>query len=249
MAEVAAGPLYATFARRVRALVLDGVVLLGLLVALIFVAAAVHFGQTGRIVLFAIVIGLAILYEPILVSFQGRTIGQRLCNLRVVAPTADGRLPLWKAFVRWLLKALTGLASFATMGATRRNQALHDLPFGTTVEIAEPSKARAYEFIQERQLVIGGTLPARWRRAAVLLAYLGLLFMVLIFALPIVATPECLDARRCGSGEQLLVKVTATAWLAASIAVCIFDWQGRLRGARRQVPTEAPRPPDPGAAA
>jgi hypothetical protein len=167
------------------------------------------------------------------VSFQGRTIGQRLCNLRVVAPTADGRLPLWKAFVRWLLKALTGLASFATMGATRRNQALHDLPFGTTVEIAEPSKARAYEFIQERQLVTGGTLPSRWRRVAVILAYLALLFMVLIFALPVVATPECLDARRCGSVEQLLVKVTATAWLAASIAVCIFGWQGRLGGARR----------------
>jgi uncharacterized RDD family membrane protein YckC len=249
MAEVTGGPLYATFARRVRALLIDGVVLLSLLLAVIFVAAAVHFGQTGRMMLFATVIGVTIFYEPILVSFQGRTIGQRLCNLHVVAPTADGRLPLWKAFLRWMLKALTGLASFATMGATRRNQALHDLPFGTTVEIAEPAKAREYEFIQERQLATVGTLPSRWRRAAVILAYLALLFMVLIFALPVVATPECLDFRWCGSGERLLVQGTATAWLAASIAVCIFGWQGRLRGARRQVRIEAPVPPDPGAAA
>jgi uncharacterized RDD family membrane protein YckC len=249
MAEVTGGPLYATFPRRVRALVLDGVVLLGLLLAVIFLGAAVHFGQTGRMALFATLIGLAIFYEPMLVSFQGRTIGQRLCNLHVVAPTANGRLPLWKAFLRWLLKALTGLASFATMGATRRNQALHDLPFGTTVQIAEPGKARANDFIHERELVTVGTLPSRWRRAAVILAYLVLLFLVLIFALPLVATPECLDARWCGSGERLLVQGAATAWLAASVAVCIFGWQGRMPGARRQVRTEASRPPDPGAAA
>lgn len=124
MKDVTQTPMYATFARRFRALVLDGVVLTVLLLLIVYLASMVHFGRPLRVTLFAGLIGLAIMYEPALVALRGSTVGQQLTNLHVVAPTASGRLPLWKAFLRWLLKAITGLASFATMGATRRNQAL-----------------------------------------------------------------------------------------------------------------------------
>jgi uncharacterized RDD family membrane protein YckC len=133
--------LYATFARRVRALVFDAMLLLGVVLTVAAFAAMVHPAQPVRVGLFFGIIALAILYEPILVAAKGQTVGHWLCNIRVVAPTATKRLPFWKAFLRWLLKGVTGLASFATMGATQRNQALHDLAFGTTVQAADPGRA------------------------------------------------------------------------------------------------------------
>jgi hypothetical protein len=208
-------------------------VLIALLLASVYLAAMVQFGQAGRISLFVGLLLILVFYEPVLVAFQGRTLGQRLCNLRVVAPTVDGRLPLWKAFLRWLLKALTGLASFATMGATQRNQALHDLPFGTTVEIADLARATPSDFIRERPPVAGTRLPSRLRRALVIIVGLVILYIMVIVFAAVAISEACLTSEQCTSGERWLLGVLGTGWLAGSIAVCIFGWQGRLFGARR----------------
>jgi uncharacterized RDD family membrane protein YckC len=207
----------------------------------------VNFSQSLRLTLFAAVIGLLLLYEPVLVTHRGSTIGQQLCNLRVVAPTVTGRLPFWKAFLRWLLKAVTGLASFATMGATRRNQALHDLPFGTTVQIANPAVARARDYISERPEPAVGPLPSRWRRVVVIAAYVVLLVPLFGPVVSLGASSECIDGNRCGPGERIWVQLVATGWLATFVALCIFGWKGRLPGAQRS-DTEASVPSDPGAA-
>ncbi|MGH7515456.1 MAG: RDD family protein [Gemmatimonadales bacterium] len=241
------GPLYATFARRVRAMVLDGVVLAVLLCLLVYLASTVHLSQPLRLTLFAAVIGLVFLYEPVLVTVRGSTVGQQLCNLRVVAPTATGRLPFWKAFLRWVLKAVTGFASFATMGATRRNQALHDLPFGTTVQIANPGVAGARDYILERPETARGPLPSRWRRVVVIAAYVALLVPLVGPVTSLGAAPQCIDGNVCGPGEKVWVELVATAWLATLVAVCIFGWKGRLPGAQRG-DAEASVPADPGAA-
>lgn len=249
MNQTPMGPLYATFSRRVRAMVLDSFVLVAALAVVVFLVATVQFGQSVRLTLFVALVAAAILYEPVAVSYWGRTIGQRLCNLRVVAPTPSERLPLWKAFLRWLLKGLTGLASFATMGATQRNQALHDLPFKTTVQVADPAKARAQDFILERTMVIPGELPPRWRRALAIGGYWLLLFLLLSLATISVASQSCIDNGPCDRAERHVLEVIYTAWLAACIATALFGWQGRLLGARRRsVPSELP-PSGPGAAA
>jgi hypothetical protein len=156
------------------------------------------------------------------------------------APTPTGRLPLWKAFCRWLLKGVTGFASFATMGATQRNQALHDLAFGTTVQIADPGRARAHEFVLERPAARPGQLPSLARRLLVIQGYLALLVVLLSFLLPLAASAECIDGGRCLSGERLWVRVVGTGWASASIAACIFGWKGRLPGARRRPLPEPP---------
>ena len=235
MADIPDAPLlYATFALRVRALVLDSLILFAVLLAAVAVAANVHLGQSGRLTLFGGLVALVILYEPLLIASRGRTVGHWLCNLRVVAPTADGRLPLWKAFLRWFLKGLTGLASFATMGATPRNQALHDLAFGTTVQVADPARAKPQHFILERPAVPAGTLPSGARRILVILGYLIVLLVLSSFGELLAASPACLNANRCEPRERLFAQVVNVAWLAASIAVCTFGWQGRLPGARRR---------------
>ena len=232
--DIPDAPLYATFALRVRALVLDGLILFGVLLATVAVAANVRMGESGRLTLFGGLIVLVIIYEPLLIASRGRTVGHWLCNLRVVAPTADGRLPLWKAFLRWFLKGLTGLASFATMGATPRNQALHDLAFGTTVQVADPTRAKPHDFILERPAVPAGTLPSGARRILVILGYLIVLLVLVSFGDLLAASPACLNANQCEPRERIFAQMVNAAWLAASIAACIFGWQGRLPGARRR---------------
>jgi uncharacterized RDD family membrane protein YckC len=249
MGDIEGGPLYATFARRVRALVLDGVVMTIAMVLLIFLVGTVAFGRTARLTLFATFIGLAILYEPVLVAFRGATVGQHLSNLRVVAPTATGRLPLWKALIRWLLKAVTGLGSFATMGATRRNQALHDLPFGTTVQIANPARATVRDFIVERPELAAGRLPSRWRRLLVIGSYLVLLLVLLTPMMAVLASSDCIDSNRCTSGERVWVDLMVSCWMAASVGVGIFGWKGRLLGARRRIISGPPSQEGPEAVA
>jgi uncharacterized RDD family membrane protein YckC len=249
MNQTPPGPLYATFPRRVRALVLDSFVLMAALVVVVFLAASVQFGQSARLSLFVGFIAAVILYEPVAVSYWGRTIGQRLCNLRVVAPTPSERLPFWKAFLRWLLKGFTGLASFATMGATQRNQAFHDLPFHTTVQIADPAKARPRDFILERTVEIPGDLPSRWRRAFIIGGYWILLILMLSLATLSVASQGCIDGGPCERAERQMLIWISTAWLAACIAAALFGWQGRLLGARRRPVPPGPLPPGPGAGA
>jgi RDD family protein len=234
-------PLYGTFARRVRALVLDGFVLTAVMFILVFLASTMEFGPTTRLFLFWGLIGLVIMYEPVLVAFRGFTIGQQLSNLRVVAPTPTGRLPLWKAFLRWLLKAITGLGSFATMGATQQNQALHDLPFGTTVQIADPARATSRDFIVERPKMTEGRMPSRWRRLGVIGGYLVVFIVLLTPLLAVGASLACIDRNACEAGERLWVQVVVSGWVAASVAVCIFGWKGRLLGARRRA-VSAPSP-------
>jgi uncharacterized RDD family membrane protein YckC len=234
MRDEVSEPLYGTFARRIRALVLDGIVLTIALLLVVLLASTMELGRTARLALFWGLIGLAIMYEPALVAFRGYTVGQQLSNLRVVAPTPSGRLPLWKAFLRWLLKAVTGLGSFATMGATRRNQALHDLPFGTTVQIANPSLAKERDFITERREVTAGRLPSRTRRVVVIAGYLILFAFLVGPIMSLGASSDCVDLSRCAPGERLWTDIVATAWMAASIAVGIFGWKARLFGARRR---------------
>ena len=208
-----------------------------------------EFGQTTRMVLFAGLVLGVILYEAVAVSVWGCTLGQWFSNLRVVAPTPTGRLPLRKAFLRCLLKGLTGLASFATMGATQRNQALHDLPFRTTVEIVDPSRALDHHFIRERPALTPAELPSRIRRVLVIAGYLVLLVILLSAGTIAVASPECIDTGSCKPGERQLLSVVTTGWLAASIAAALFGWQGRLPGAHRRLRLSEPRSATPGAAA
>jgi hypothetical protein len=244
-------PRYATFARRVRALVLDALVLSVAFVVVAFLAGSFHLPEAARLGLFTAVILTVVLYEAVTVSVWGRTIGHRLANLRVVAPTATGRLPLWMAFLRWLLKVVTGLASFATMGATRRNQALHDLPFRTTVEIADPARAKEHEYVLERPAPDVRRLPSPGRRLAVMLAYLVLLMVVSWALMSAAVSGACLQGNACSREDARLLQLFDTVWLAASISAAAFGWRGRLPGARGVAPSaiEAPAANGPAAPA
>jgi len=65
------------------------------------------------------------LYEPILVSVFGQTLGHKYRKIRVVDSTTNERIGFFRALIRSLIKAALGLYSFLTMLGGRR-QAVHD---------------------------------------------------------------------------------------------------------------------------
>src|SRR5664279_4931763 len=170
-------PRYARFSRRFRAMLLDWIITLIVIFGALLLATAVRNDNFSR-GLGILVVGVLVLYEPILVSRIGGTLGHYFTNLRVVDDRDGGNIGFSKACARVVIKGLLGLYSFVILAATRRNQAVHDLLTGSTVQIRDPSKALPGQYIAERREFAGAGMPSRLRRLAVTSGYLLLMAML-----------------------------------------------------------------------
>lgn len=143
-----AGPrYYARASVRVRAALTDSVLFGVSLLTLLLVLEALHPGDGVAVPLFFTWAAAVFVYEPVLVSWRGATIGHALHNL-IVLDRRTGRPPtLLRAIVRTVIKNLLGIVSFVAMSLTRRHQALHDLATGTVVEIADPERANRIDAV------------------------------------------------------------------------------------------------------
>ena len=183
-----------------------------------------------------LVVVVLLLYEPILVSRMGSTLGHYFTNLRVADDRDGGNIGFARACARSLIKAVLGLYSFVILAATRRNQALHDLLTRSTVQIRDPAKASPGQYIAERDELAAG-MPSRWRRVAVTCFYLlliGTVYVVIIGGLvvPGAISDACINRNFCSGGERILSLIFG-AGLLGMCAVCIaLGWRGRLLGAR-----------------
>jgi uncharacterized RDD family membrane protein YckC len=231
-------PRYARFTRRLRGMVIDWILAMVLLFGTLLVASSLRSDHFSRALGIVVVIVLA-LYEPILVSLTGSTLGHYFTNLRVVDERDQGNVSFLKALARFVLKGLLGWYSFIVMTATRRNQAIHDLLTRSTVQIRDPARARPHHYITERADFQSPDMPSRLRRSAVICAYLLLVFLV--YGLVLVAavatdalSPGCIDTGYCSAAGKFLTIAWAVIWLAGSAACVGLGWRGRLLGARRR---------------
>jgi hypothetical protein len=230
-------PRYARFPRRLRGIVIDWILAMALLFGALFVAASVGSDHISR-TLGVLVVLVLVLYEPVLVSLTGGTLGHYLTNLRVVDERDQGNVSFLKALARFALKGLLGWYSFIVITATRRNQAMHDLLTRSTVQIRDPAKARPDQYITERADFQSPDMPSRPRRMAVIGVYLVL--AALAYGLVIAAarttgvlSPACMHDANCSFVGGLLNFAAALVWLAASAACVGLGWRGRLLGAQR----------------
>jgi uncharacterized RDD family membrane protein YckC len=230
-------PRYARFSRRVRGMMLDWIITLIVIFGAVLVATTVGSDHLSRPLGILVVIAL-LLYEPVLVSFTGGTLGHYFSNLRVVDERSGGNVSFLKACARVVIKGVLGWYSFIVMTATRRNQAVHDLLTESTVQIRDPAKALPYQYITERTELSDSNMPSRWRRLAVMVCYLLLIFAIYIGVLGGVMTMGglsrgCLDNNYCSTGERM-VSIAMPLLLLAASALCIaLGWRGKLFGARR----------------
>jgi len=233
--ERAGKPAYARFTRRVQAVYVDVVVLLLIATGALIIAVAFGSDHVGRVLGFAVAITWA-LYEPLLVSLTGSTLGHRYCNMRVVDDRHGGNVSLPKAFARVVLKSFLGWYSFILMTTTSRHQALHDLLTKSTVQIRNQATAKPHHFAYAREpLPAGG--PSRIRRVLVALVYivvclfvLGAIYFALVeFGL---VSRRCIDHNDCSAAERWTDIILTLTWLAISAWLLGSGWRGKLWGAR-----------------
>lgn len=231
-------PLYARFSRRVRGMFIDWLMMVGVIFSALFLAIAVDNHNFSR-VLGALVVGAILLYEPVLVSSTGGTVGHYFTNLRVVDDANRGNVTFLKAVVQSIIKVILGWYSFLVISATRRNQALHDVLTRSTVQIRDSAKASQHQYITERVEHLDGSMPSRLRRVAVIVVYLLLALVVCTVAnyalfLAGLISRGCAYADRCVGVEEIAMLLIVAIWFAVS-ALCIgLGWRGKLFGARRK---------------
>ncbi|MCP3474071.1 RDD family protein [Bradyrhizobium sp. CCGUVB1N3] len=230
------GPRYARFSRRLKAILLDWMLAMALLFGAVALASNVRSDMLARMLGIAVVV-ILVLYEPVLVSRLGGTLGHYWTNLRVV-DDGGGNLSFGKALARFAIKSLLSWYSFLTMMATRRNQAVHDLLTNSTVRICDLSKASSSQFITERRELEDAAMPSRIRRALVTVVYLAFGGFLYVMALGAVLeqgllSSACLDRDFCSGGERIVTIAAATVLLVALALVIGMGWSGRLPGARR----------------
>jgi uncharacterized RDD family membrane protein YckC len=228
------GIAFGSFGLRLRALVTDSVVLAFALVAIVmFISVAEAIPGSGRVGVIGM-FGLLLLYEPILVTRRGATVGHRRANLHVVYDRTGDRPGFVRAFVRFVLKTILGPPSFLLMALTRRHQALHDRLTGTAVRIRDPELAHeadiAWERTAEELEPVGAS--SRIRRVVVILAYLVLVFVVIMVLTWTLVSGACVLESRCTPGDDRTQDVLGLAWIVASIWCVIAGWRGRLWGCR-----------------
>lgn len=222
---------YATFTRRARAVLIDSAVLTASLVAVFMLAdLASNIPGSGRLAWLAMFC-LAMLYEPVLVSRRGATIGHAANDLVIVADET-GRPPSFaRALARYLGKFPLGVFGFVTMATTRRHQAVHDLLARTTVQVAPTADANTVEFHVERdddRVVI----PSRARRAIAIVGYVAVLYVVLGRIVHSSLSHTCITDGECSAGDIDLWRTMFTVLLILSAEIALAGWQGLLPGAR-----------------
>jgi uncharacterized RDD family membrane protein YckC len=237
-ASVTIAPKYARFSRRFRGIVLDWMIVMAILFGAVMLASMVRNDNFSR-ALGILVIAALLLYEPILVSFTGSTLGHYLTNLRVVDERSGGNVSFLKACARVVIKGVFGLYSFVTLAATRRNQAVHDLLTKSTVQIRDPAKALPGQYVNESSDPADTRLPSRWRRVAAICVYLVLMFVVytaVVMGLNEVGimSSACMrNASQCSAGERFFDAAAAVLILLLMALIIARGWRGRLFGARK----------------
>jgi uncharacterized RDD family membrane protein YckC len=228
------GPRYGRFLRRFQAAVIDAMVIVVAIYAAVFIAVTLNSQDLARTLGFSIAAGW-LLYEPLLVSLTGSTIGHYVCNLRVVDNHTGGNVSFLKAVIRTVLKAVLGWLSFVTMATTRRHQAIHDLATKSTVQIRNLAKASPHHYRGEQTELSSAAMPSPGRRLIVIGLYLVVFTVATALVLLAVEdqfSPACLSDDLCSRGEQIVLNGAALMWVVVSVVFIVLGWRGRLIGAR-----------------
>ena len=123
---------YATLFIRVKAAIVDFLVLMGLGLAVSTILSKFeNVPDFVRIILFILIF---ILYDPIFTSTIGATIGHLIMGLRIRRSNDEDRKIIFPiAIVSFILKALLGWVSLLTIAVIKKKKAIHDLVAGSVV--------------------------------------------------------------------------------------------------------------------
>ena len=231
--QVAQGVYYPRLVKRVRAVLIDSVVVPVIAVATLIAGHALGVTEFfGRVLLVAVPV---FILEPGLVAFTGGTIGHHLVGLRVRRLSGAGNIDIFAATIRAVVKFALGWLSFIFVLTTERHQAIHDLVAGSIVVHRATTGLPQYDVLSERKVESEGFVyPSKWRRALVSFGYWIAMTLLLLTIAGAVATAICPDRLNCPY-DRTLGAIFEIIWLVATGAIVVLGWYGRLPGARRRV--------------
>ena len=116
---------YGKLLNRFKAILIDGLILMGLgiLVSTIFT----QFKEVNNIIRAIAFVLVFFLYDPIMTTFVGATIGHMIMGLKVRRENDETRKIIFPlAFIRFLIKASMGWLSLITVSSSKKGKAIHD---------------------------------------------------------------------------------------------------------------------------
>lgn len=135
-----AGGIYPKLGVRVRAALIDSVILAAFFFpTVVIIEAAGVTNHALKVILFCFPIIPILVVEPGLVSFTGGSIGHHLLKIRVAKAEGAGNIGLPAAIVRFICKLLLGWTSLLFIPISSRHQALHDRVAGSVVLSKTPA--------------------------------------------------------------------------------------------------------------
>lgn len=128
---------HALLTDRVKAVVIDSIVIIGLLFAASEILA--FFQDVSTYIKIIIFVFAFIIYEPLFVSMYGQTIGHSYSKIRVVKDdnAFKNKISFLTALGRYFIKAILGWISLITVSSNNKKQALHDL-MEKSIVVREP---------------------------------------------------------------------------------------------------------------
>ncbi|WP_299557052.1 RDD family protein [Seonamhaeicola sp.] len=123
---------YANLFPRVKAAIIDGIVLIVLMYLATWILDAIgEVPNYARIVVFIFVF---LLYEPILVAYFGASVGHFFNDIMVKRESNEAKnIILPKAIFRFVFKFFLGWVSLLTIRSDKKGKAIHDFVGGSVV--------------------------------------------------------------------------------------------------------------------
>lgn len=237
--------IYATFPRRIKATIIDSVVVI-LFFAFLPVAVAQVTGTDSSLNGIMMFTALLLL-EPILITYFGCTLGQHLLSIKVVMVSDGSRCPLLLSFLRYILKTVLGSISLMFMLFTQKHQAIHDRAVGTIVLLSEKKIQKDANFARfgepENTLDDKFTYPSSMRRFAIFLFWFIIFYFVTGVAVQVLLLlllpGYTLDTGKLPKYVEVILTVV---YAVGMVLLAVLASRGHLRGAKRRkkTPTNSP---------
>ncbi len=225
---------YPRLIRRIRALMIDSLILIGSIC--VWWLTIPYIVEASLIVKLGVPLLVLFILEPGLVAWTGGTVGHHIMGLRVQRAVSQANLGLVRATIRGVLKMLLGEFSLIFVLVTARHQAIHDSVTRSVVVLKNPAAVADYDRLEVRaEETTAYVYPSGFRRFVFIVLYFLLACLLLVVAMQLGLSRQCLLYERCTRVEYVASGLMGFAWFGVFGTIIVMGWRARLYGCRRKV--------------
>lgn len=225
--------LYPNIGRRIKAVLVDSVLFIIVLVSLIPFLAEIETDQVWLKI--AILFSPFLILDPLLVSLTGGSIGHHVFKIRIRDTREDKNINIICALIRFVIKTLFGSLSLILIFFTKKHQALHDLSVKSIVVMKNPENLDNEIVFKERNFEEKGFIyPSKIRRLIVIIAYNFILFILLSIVGSIFISDPCLESENCNLIEEIGLGIIGFSWLIIALIIIYRGVNAQLIGCKKK---------------